>query len=678
MILATWNEASKVANAPTEMLTFLSQKAKVEWLKLGDANSAYFDKVVKGQASRNRIDCVTTSEGVCLDGDQVPLIFIDHYTSFLGQPGITTDLDMYGLFSNKLSDEEALHMIRDISNQEVCDAMFSIGDNKAPGPDGYSSAFFKESWEIVGTDITKAVKEFFYQRGVPRCAFKVDIQKAYDTVDWNFLRNVLINFGFHSRMIGSIMECVTTTLFFISINGSLHVYFKGKQGLRQGEMKRGKAKVAWDVVCLPMKEGGLGLRFKLDMRVSDIIKDGMWAWPTDWLIKYPMLSNMNAPVLTGSDDYIVLRNHSNMDVRFFVATIWDCIRPRNAEVNWFHIVWFSQRIPRHAIHLWKEIKDGECSKDPSDLEVARVAYLIVFSVLTVRLHNMFFRFGFIELWLLSPLPKKIWVPLRRNVRTLIMDESRKSRYSVHPGGDKMYYDLKDMYWWLRMRKDIALYLSKCLTYLKVKAEHQRPSGLLQQPEIPKLKWERIAMDFIMKFPRTSSGHYLIWVIMDRLTKSAHFLPICEDFKMDKLARLYINEIVARHGVLISIISDCDEEIQVDAKLNFMEEPVEILEREIKKLKRSRIPIIKIKGKLVPRFVRPFEITERIGPVAYRLRLPQELRSVHDMFHVSNIKKCLADPTLQVPLEEIQVDAKLSFVEKPVEILEREIKKAEAE
>ncbi|GKA41414.1 reverse transcriptase domain, reverse transcriptase zinc-binding domain protein, partial [Tanacetum coccineum] len=92
--------------------------------------------------------------------------------------------------------------------------------------------------------------------------------------------------------------------------------------------------------------------FKLDMRVYDIIKDGMWAWPTDWLIKYPMISNMNAHVLTGSDDYIVLRNHSNMDVRFFVATIWDCIRPRNAEVNWFHIVWFSQRIPRHAIHLW--------------------------------------------------------------------------------------------------------------------------------------------------------------------------------------------------------------------------------------------------------------------------------------------------------------------------------------
>ncbi|GJV29572.1 putative reverse transcriptase domain-containing protein [Tanacetum coccineum] len=127
----------------------------------------------------------------------------------------------------------------------------------------------------------------------------------------------------------------------------------------------------------------------------------------------------------------------------------------------------------------------------------------------------------------------IWVPLKRNVRTLIMDKAHKSRYFVHLGGDKMYYDLKDMYWWPRMRKDIALYLSKCLTYLKVKAEHQRLSGLLQQPEIPKWKWERIAMDFITKFPRTSN------------------------FKMDRLARLYLNEIVARHGVPISIISDRD-------------------------------------------------------------------------------------------------------------------------
>ncbi|GKB86519.1 putative reverse transcriptase domain-containing protein, partial [Tanacetum coccineum] len=128
---------------------------------------------------------------------------------------------------------------------------------------------------------------------------------------------------------------------------------------------------------------------------------------------------------------------------------------------------------------------------------------------------------------------------------------------VHPGADKMYYDLRDRYWWPRMKKDIAVYVSRCLTCLKVKAKHQRPSGLLQQPEIPEWKWERIAMDFITKLPRTSSGHDTIWVIVGRLTKSAHFLPMREDYKMDRLVNLYLNELVARHGVPISIISDRD-------------------------------------------------------------------------------------------------------------------------
>ncbi|GJT73668.1 putative reverse transcriptase domain-containing protein [Tanacetum coccineum] len=138
-----------------------------------------------------------------------------------------------------------------------------------------------------------------------------------------------------------------------------------------------------------------------------------------------------------------------------------------------------------------------------------------------------------------------------------MDEAHTKRYSVHPGADKMYYDLQDMYWWPGMKKEIAIYVNKCLTCAKVKAKHQRPSGLLQQPEIPEWKWEKIAMDFIIKLPRSSSGHDAIWVIVDRLTKSAHFLAIREDYSMEKLARLYIDEIVARHGVPISIISDRD-------------------------------------------------------------------------------------------------------------------------
>ncbi|GJT65117.1 putative reverse transcriptase domain-containing protein [Tanacetum coccineum] len=152
---------------------------------------------------------------------------------------------------------------------------------------------------------------------------------------------------------------------------------------------------------------------------------------------------------------------------------------------------------------------------------------------------------------------RIWVPLKGDVRTLLMDEAHKSKYSIHPGADKMYYDLRDRYWWSGMKKDIALYVSKCLTCLKVKAEHQKPSGLLQQPDIPEWKWEGIVMDFVTKLPRTSSGHDTIWVIVDRLTKSAHFLPMREDYKMDRLARLYMSEIVSRHGVPISIISEGD-------------------------------------------------------------------------------------------------------------------------
>nr|GEY11761.1 hypothetical protein [Tanacetum cinerariifolium]GEY46631.1 hypothetical protein [Tanacetum cinerariifolium] len=186
--------------------------------------------------------------------------------------------------------------------------------------------------------------------------------------------------------------------------------------------------------------------------------------------------------------------------------------------------------------------------------------------------------------------------------------------------DKMYYDLRDRYWWPEMKKDIALY--------------------------------RIAMNFVMELPRTSSRHDAIWVIVDRLTKSAHFPPMRKDYKMDRLARLYLNEFIAKHGVPISIISDHDS--------CFTSRFWQSMQKELGTRK---------KGKLTPRFVGPFEITERIDPVAYRLRLPQELNNVHDTFHVSNLKKCLVDQTKHVTLEEIQVDAKLNFLEEPVEILE---------
>ncbi|GJX20666.1 reverse transcriptase domain-containing protein [Tanacetum coccineum] len=381
---------------------------------------------------------------------------------------------------------------------------------------------------------------------------------------------------------------------------------------------------------------------------------------------------------------------------------------------------------------------------------------------------------------------RIWIPSVGGVRKLIMDEAHTSRYSVHPGADKMYYDLRDLYWWPGMKRDIAEYVSRCLTCSKIKAEHQKPSGFLQQPEIPEWKWEKITMDFVTKLPKSSSGHDTIWVVVDRLTKSAHFLPIREDYKTEKLAKIYTNEIVARHGVPMSIISDRDGRFtshlwqafqkalgtrldmstayhpQTDGQsertiqtledmlracvMDFggswdthlpliefsynnsyhtsikcapfealygrkcrspmiwtevgesqligpeiMQETNEKIVQIKERLKTGRSSqksyadkrhkplefqvgdrvLLKVspwkgvvrfgkKGKLAPRYVGPFEIVEHVGPVAYRLKLPQELSCVHDTFHVPNLKKCLAEPDVQVPLDEIEIDENLRF------------------
>ncbi|GJY61502.1 putative reverse transcriptase domain-containing protein [Tanacetum coccineum] len=155
------------------------------------------------------------------------------------------------------------------------------------------------------------------------------------------------------------------------------------------------------------------------------------------------------------------------------------------------------------------------------------------------------------------LDNRSWLPCYSDTRSLIMHESHKSKYFIHPRSDKMYHDTKMLYWWPNMKAGITTYVSKCLTYAKVKAEHQRPSGLLVQPDIPEWEWEKITMDFITKLPKTAAGFDSIWVIVDRLTKSAHFLRIRETDLKKKLTGLYMKEIVERHGIPMSIISDRD-------------------------------------------------------------------------------------------------------------------------
>nr|GEV84312.1 putative reverse transcriptase domain-containing protein [Tanacetum cinerariifolium] len=207
-----------------------------------------------------------------------------------------------------------------------------------------------------------------------------------------------------------------------------------------------------------------------------------------------------------------------------------------------------------------------------------------------------------------------------DVRMEILNEAHKSWYSVHPGTDKMYHELRDI-----------------------------PSGLLQQPEIPEWKWDKITMDLITKLPRSRSGHDAIWVIVDRLTKSAHFLAIRKDFSTEKLANLYINVIVARHRVPVSIILDRDGRFTS----HFWQ--------TVQKALGTRLDL-------------STAYHPQTDGQTYRLRLPEELNSVHDTFHVSNLKKCLADANLHVPLDEIKVDKTLLFVKEPVEIVDREIKK----
>ncbi|GKE52366.1 putative reverse transcriptase domain-containing protein [Tanacetum coccineum] len=339
-----------------------------------------------------------------------------------------------------------------------------------------------------------------------------------------------------------------------------------------------------------------------------------------------------------------------------------------------------------------------------------------------------------------------------------MHESHKSKYSIHPGSDKMYQDMKKLYWWPNMKADIATYVSKCLTCAKVKAEHQRPSGLLVQPKIPEWKWDNITMDFVTKLPKSSQGYDTIWVIVDRLTKSAIFTPMRETDPLDKLARMYLKEVVTRHGIPVSIICDRDPRFasnfwrslqnalgtNLDMSTAYHPQTDGQSERTIQTLedmlracaidfgkgwvnhlplvefsynnsyhasikaapfealygRKCRSPvcwtevgeaqilgpeliqettekIVQIKQRMQAAHDRQksyADLKQKVGEVAYKLELPEELSRVHNTFHVSNLKKCHADEPLAVPLDGLHLDDKLHFVEEPLEIVGREVKR----
>ncbi|KAJ9541386.1 hypothetical protein OSB04_027892 [Centaurea solstitialis] len=326
---------------------------------------------------------------------------------------------------------------------------------------------------------------------------------------------------------------------------------------------------------------------------------------------------------------------------------------------------------------------------------------------------------------------RVWVPRAGAARQTLLEEAHKSRFSIHPGATKMYRDLRTGYWWPGMKRDVARYVESCLTCLKVKAEHQRPHGKMQPLEIPEWKWENITMDLITKLPKTPRKFDAIWVIVDRLTKSALFLAIQESSTAEQLAKIYVNEVVSRHGVPVSIISDRDLSLEYrdatvrDAVWEEVSNPnllgevgqrvlgsTEVVQRTTEDIQRIRERLrtaqsrqksyavkrrsdlefqvgdrvlLKVspwkgvirfrkRGKLGPRYIGPFTILARVGKVAYRLELPAILGQIHSTFHVSQLRKCLADETAHIPLDDIQVDESLNYVERPVAVLDRKVRR----
>ncbi|GJV49892.1 putative reverse transcriptase domain-containing protein [Tanacetum coccineum] len=240
----------------------------------------------------------------------------------------------------------------------------------------------------------------------------------------------------------------------------------------------------------------------------------------------------------------------------------------------------------------------------------------------------------------------------RKEKTLIMHESHKSKYYVHPGSDKMYQDMKKLYWWPNMKADIATYVSKCLTCLKVKAEHQKPSGLLVQSKIPQWKWDNITMDFITKLPRTSSGYDTIWTD----GQSERTIQTLED--MLRACVVDFGNGWVRHLPLIELSYNNSYHTSIKAA------PFEVLYGLARDRQKSYADV---RRKLLE-----FQEGNRVMLKALVVGCGVWVERVKGDGSVEG--KCLSDEPLAIPLDEIHIDDKLHFVEEPLEIMDREVKR----
>nr|GEZ87300.1 putative reverse transcriptase domain-containing protein [Tanacetum cinerariifolium] len=258
-----------------------------------------------------------------------------------------------------------------------------------------------------------------------------------------------------------------------------------------------------------------------------------------------------------------------------------------------------------------------------------------------------------------------WLPCYSDLRTMIMHEFHKSKYSIHPGSDKMYHDMKKLYWWPNTKADIATYVSKCLTCARVKAEHQKPLGLLVQPKIPKWKWDNITMDFVTKLPKSSQGYDAIWVIDNRLTKSAIFTPIRETDLMDKLARIYLKENALGTRQDISTAYHPETDGQSERTIQTLEDMLRACAIDFGNGWVNHLPLVEFS------YNNNYHATIKAAPFEALYG-----RKGRTFWQTGEVKpqKYHADKPLAVPLDGLHFDDKLYFVEEPVEIVDHEVKR----
>ncbi|CAN6716650.1 unnamed protein product [Malus baccata var. baccata] len=295
---------------------------------------------------------------------------------------------------------------------------------------------------------------------------------------------------------------------------------------------------------------------------------------------------------------------------------------------------------------------------------------------------------------------RMYVPNNMELKKAILDEAHISTYAMHPGGTKMYHTIQPFYYWPDMKREIAEYVCRCVICQQVKADRKKPFGLMQPLPVPQWKWENITMDFVYKLPRTRNGYDGIWVIVDRLTKSAHFIPLREKYSLSRLVELFVSKIVKYHGVLVSIISDRNPRFtskfwiafqealgsrlfysttyhpqtdgQLEKAIRTLEDMLRYSDRQKSLADKHAIERVYNVGDWVFLKLSPWTGVVRFGKkgkLSPRVELPPELSKVHNVFHVFMLRHSISDHSHVIPPQPLEINSNLTYDEEPMTILD---------